>query len=225
MSIGASSPADRDFETERWNMVSEQLAARGIKSEAVLAAFAKVQRELFVPVDVRKFAYDDRPLPIGADQTISQPYIVAVMIEALALDDGAKVLEIGTGSGYAAAILAEIAGRVFSIERIGELADFARANLAAAGYGETVAVRHGDGTDGWPDAAPFDAILVSAGAPEPPQPLIDQLAVGGVLVVPVGRSPTHQKLVRITRTSESETSAETLADVRFVPLYGHHGWH
>lgn len=219
------SPANEDrFIDERRRMVAEQLVARGIRSEPVLQAFRAVPRELFVPSDLAAYAYEDRPLPIPADQTISQPYIVALMVEALGLEKRGKVLEIGTGSGYAAAILARIVDHVFSIERIGELADFARANLAAAGLADAVDVRHADGSDGWPEEAPFDAILVSAGAPEPPQPLVEQLAVGGVLVVPVGRSPTRQKLVRITRTSETRTDRENITDVRFVPLYGHHGW-
>lgn len=211
--------------TMRTTMVAEQLAARDIRSKPVLDAFRTVPRERFVPPDLRTQAYEDRPLPIGSGQTISQPYIVALMVEALDLAGGEKVLEIGTGSGYAAAILAEIAGCVFSIERIGELAAFARENLAATGYADRVKIRHGDGSDGWPEEAPFDAILVSAGAPEAPAPLIAQLADGGVLVAPVGRHPTLQKLLRIRRTSEHETSQETLTDVRFVPLYGHHGWH
>lgn len=213
-----------DMTAARNRMVEVQIAARGVRDANVLDAMRRVPREAFVAPGFEEFAYEDGPLPIGHGQTISQPYIVALMVEALGLEKGGKVLEIGTGSGYAAAILARIVDHVFSIERIGELADFARANLAAAGLADAVDVRHADGSDGWPEEAPFDAILVSAGAPEPPQPLVEQLAVGGVLVVPVGRSPTRQKLVRITRTSETRTDRENITDVRFVPLYGHHGW-
>ena len=207
----------------RERLVREQVAARGVEDLLVLTAMGRVRRELFVPKSLRDDAYKDRPLPIGADQTISQPYIVAFMIEALGLKGGEKVLEIGAGSGYAAAVLAEIAGDVFTIERIGRLAKIAAANLKASGHSR-VHVRHADGTEGWGAEAPFDAILVSAGAPDVPKSLMSQLAVGGHLVVPVGSAQRAQKLLRITRAGEDKYEREYLADVRFVPLVGKEGW-
>ena len=178
---------------------------------------------LFVPQDLSLEAYQDSPLPIGAGQTISQPYIVAFMVEALTLRGGEKVLEIGAGSGYAAAILGQIAKEVFTIERIGQLAEKAASNLTEAGC-MNVHVRHADGTEGWADEAPFDAILVSAGAPDVPKSLMRQLAIGAHMVVPVGRDQRSQELVRITRVDEDEFEREDLADVRFVPLIGKEGW-
>jgi protein-L-isoaspartate(D-aspartate) O-methyltransferase len=207
----------------RARLVAEQLVARGISDPAVLEAMGTVPREKFVPVDRRHLAYADRPLSIGAGQTVSQPYIVAYMIEALQLKGGEKVLEIGAGSGYAAAVLAEIAAHVFTIERIGELAQLAKDNLADAGVNR-VTVRHADGTDGWPEEAPFDAILVSAGAPKVPDTLRHQLKTGGRMVVPVGEDPTDQELIRITRTGEEAFDRTHLTYVRFVPLIGHEGW-
>ena len=204
-------------------MIEQQIYARGVRDEKVLAAFAAVPREDFVPEDLQELAYADRPLPIGEGQTISQPYIVAFMIEALDLAEGAKVLEIGAGSGYAAAVLAQIAGEVFAIERIESLAEQASLNLAKAGI-TNVHIRHADGTRGWAREAPFDAILVSAGAPHVPEDLLTQLAIGGRLVVPVGASQRAQELVRVTRTGEDSYETEELADVRFVPLIGEHGW-
>jgi protein-L-isoaspartate(D-aspartate) O-methyltransferase len=211
------------MEDLREHLVSHQLERRGISDPRVLAAMRAVPRELFVPVHLRDEAYEDEPLPIGSGQTISQPYIVACMIEAMGLGGGEKVLEIGAGSGYAAAVLAQIAASVFTIERIGALAEMARRNVAAAGCGN-VQVRHSDGTLGWPEEAPFDAILVSAGAPDVPQSLVAQLRVGGRLVLPVGPDPRSQVLVRVTRTGEHDTSRETIAQVRFVPLIGEEGW-
>lgn len=208
----------------RDRFVAEQIEARGVADPLVLAALRKVPRENFVPVDQKSLAYEDRPLPIGAGQTISQPYIVAFMVAAMSLRGGEKVLEIGAGSGYAAAVLAEIAKDVFAMERIGELADLAAGNLAAAGY-ENARVRHADGSEGWPEQAPFDAILVSAGAPEVPPALMQQLGVGGRLVVPVGSKPDEQELIRVTRLGEDEFRREDLAGVRFVPLIGKGGWH
>ena len=204
-------------------LVSQQVEGRGVREPLVLAAMRAVPRELFVPKSYRNQAYDDRPLPIGSGQTISQPYIVAFMIEALALRGGEKVLEIGAGSGYAAAVLAEIASEVFTIERIGPLAEQAAVNLANAGC-ENVHVRHSDGTEGWADEAPFDAILVSAGGPNVPKSLMHQLKIGGRMVIPIGGVPRSQELVRVTRVDEDEFEQEDLADVRFVPLIGKEGW-
>jgi protein-L-isoaspartate(D-aspartate) O-methyltransferase len=208
---------------KRLRMVERQIAARGIHDPRVLDAMRRVPREIFVPVDRRDLSYEDRPVSIGAGQTISQPYIVAAMIEALQLKPGEKLLEIGGGSGYASAVAAEIAGQVFSIERIPELAQAAKENLAAAGIGN-VTVRCGDGTEGWQEEQPFDAILVSAGAPEAPQTLLHQLKIGGRMVVPVGNDPTAQDLVRITRTGAETFSRVYLTSVRFVPLIGREGW-
>jgi protein-L-isoaspartate(D-aspartate) O-methyltransferase len=212
-----------DPTTARRRMVAEQIHARGVRDPKVLAAMGRVPRELFVPENVRRHAYEDRPLPIAAGQTISQPYIVAFMIEALALPEGARVLEVGTGSGYAAAVLAEIAAEVVTIERLDELAQAAAHSLAEAGY-RNVTVIHGDGTRGWPEAAPYHAILVSAGGPAVPESLKRQLAMGGRLVVPVGTDPRLQELVRVTRTGDDSYDREDLADVRFVPLIGAEGW-
>jgi protein-L-isoaspartate(D-aspartate) O-methyltransferase len=198
-------------------MVSSQIAARGVRSRKVLDAMRAVPREAFVPEHLRKLAYQDSPLPIGAGQTISQPHVVALMIEALALEGGEKVLEIGGGSGYAAAVLGQIAGQVYSIERIEKLAETARATLESLGC-DNVEMRHGDGTRGCPDQAPFDAIVVAAGAREVPEPLKRQLKTGGRLVIPVGRNDHFQHLVRITRLSANEYAEEDLIPVRFVPL-------
>ena len=207
----------------RQNMVTRQLEGRGIRNSKVLEAMRHVPREDFVAAQDRADAYQDCPLSIGAGQTISQPYIVAYMIEALQLQGGEKVLEIGGGSGYAAAVLAMIAEHVFAIERIPELADIARANLAAAGIGN-VTVRCADGTQGWPEEAPFDAILVSAGAPEVPRRLMDQMRVGARMVIPVGDLPTSQDLIRVIRTTPVAFEREGLTGVRFVPLVGQEGW-
>ena len=219
-------PAEKamtDLTSQRRHMVATQILARGVRDKRVLAAMGKVRREAFVPPNARYLAYADSPLPIACNQTISQPYIVAFMIEALALQGGEKALEIGAGSGYAAAVLAEIAGEVYAIERIGQLAEEAASHLLSEGY-ENVHVRHADGTKGWTEAAPFDAILVSAGAPELPEALARQLAVGGRMVVPVGGDPRAQELIRITRTGTDKFDLEDLADVRFVPLIGEEGW-
>jgi len=207
----------------REEMVTEQILARGVRDKLVLDAMRKVRREAFVPENVQNLAYEDRPLPIAAGQTISQPYIVAYMIEALVLKGGEKVLEIGAGSGYAAAVLAEIAGEVYTIERIDQLAEKAASTLIDEGY-ENVHVLHADGTIGWIEESPFDAILVSAGAPEIPLTLKKQLAIGGKMVIPVGTDPKAQELIRITRVDENEYDYEDLADVRFVPLIGKEGW-
>jgi len=212
-----------DFARLRREMVDKHIRARGVRSEPVLAAMAKVPREAFLPGELHEFAYEDSALPIAAEQTISQPYIVALMLDALALEGGERVLEIGTGSGYAAAVLAEIAGEVFTVERIGQLAEKSAAVLSGLGYGN-VHVMHGDGTRGWPDHAPYDAIVVAAGGPAVPEALRKQLKVGGRLVIPVGEDQRAQELVRVTRISEDEYKTEDLADVRFVPLLGQHGF-
>jgi protein-L-isoaspartate(D-aspartate) O-methyltransferase len=212
-----------DFSNLRANMVERQIAARGIKSHLVLAAMREVPREDFLPEDEHEFAYFDTPLPIADNQTISQPYIVALMIEALELTGGEKVLEIGTGSGYAAAVLSRIARDVYTVERLGSLAEKAAVTLVDHGY-ENVHVLQGDGTRGWPEHAPYDAIIVAAGGPDVPQSLKSQLKVGGRLVIPVGPTPSLQELVRITRVSADEYRTEDLADVRFVPLVGVEGW-
>ncbi len=219
----ATSRHPADPREEREAMVARQIEARGVRSANVLEAMRRVPREAFLPAHLREFAYDDNPLPIGEGQTISQPYIVAMMIEALGLAGGEKVLEIGAGSGYAAAVLAEIAGAVYTIERMESLADRARTVLRSLGY-DNVQVRHGDGTLGWPDAAPFDAIVVAAAGPEVPETLKSQLKVGGRMVIPIGSRPYAQELLRIVRVSETEYASEDLADVRFVPLVGREGW-
>ena len=212
-----------DYAKLRERMVQRQIAGRGVTSEKVLDAMRKVPRERFLPVGQGVWAYDDSPLPIGEGQTISQPYIVAYMAEGLALKGGEKVLEIGTGSGYAAAVLAETASEVYTIERIEGLASMARTVLDDLGY-DNVHVRHGDGTLGWPEQAPFDGIVVAAGGPEIPETLKRQLKVGGRLVIPVGKSKAYQDLVRVTRVEETEFDIEDLVAVRFVPLVGKEGW-
>jgi protein-L-isoaspartate(D-aspartate) O-methyltransferase len=218
-----SSKTTKSFDLLRREMVANNIAARGVRDELVLAAMRKVPRELFLPEKLREFAYEDSPLPIAGDQTISQPYIVAFMAEALTLEGGEKVLEIGAGSGYAAAVISEIAADVYTVERLGQLAEQAAARLADLGYGN-VHVLHGDGTRGWPEHAPYDAIVVAAGGPQVPESLKEQLKIGGRLVIPVGADQRTQELVRITRISKDEYRSEDIADVRFVPLIGEEGW-
>ena len=212
-----------DFVSRRSDMVEHQIAARGVRSKLVLEAMRKVPREEFLPPSLREFAYEDSPLPIAEGQTISQPYIVAFMADALLLKGGEHVLEIGTGSGYAAAVLAEIAANVYSVERIGQLAEKAAVTLTKLGY-DNVHVWHGDGTQGWPEHAPYDAIVVAAGGPRVPKSLQQQLKVGGRLIIPVGTEVRAQELVRVARVSQTEFRREDLADVRFVPLLGKEGW-
>jgi protein-L-isoaspartate(D-aspartate) O-methyltransferase len=209
-------------ESRRQRMVSEQLCRRDIVDPHVLAAFGVVAREQFVPGELSPHAYDDAPLPIGSGQTISQPYVVAVTVQALQLRGHERVLEIGTGSGYAAAIIASLAREVETVERIEELATAAAERLARMGY-TNIHVHHGDGTLGWPPAAPYEAIAVAAGAPRPPRSLLDQLAIGGRLVLPHG-DVDHQRLVRITRRAADQLDEEDLGEVRFVPLLGEQGW-
>ncbi len=215
-------PSD-SFTKRRIAMVREQIAARGVHDARVLEAMKKVPREEFVPEALREEAYDDRPLPIGEGQTISQPYVVGSMTEALRLTGGEKVLEIGTGSGYAAAVLAEIAGEVHTIERIPALAQRAQANLRRLGYSH-VHVIEGDGTLGYAAAAPYDAIVVTADGPRVPPSLKSQLKPGGRLVMPMGEKHWEQMLVRLTVTRDGGETLEKLYPVMFVPLIGAEGW-
>ena len=203
-----------DHARARRRMTESQIRARGVRDAAVLAAMAKVPRHLFVPEAFRAHAYADEPLPIGEGQTISQPYIVAYMTEALGLRAGEKVLEVGTGSGYQTAVLAEIAGTVWTIEIVEDLARRARTILEGLGY-SNISFRLGDGAAGWPEEAPFDAIMVTAAAGRPVDALEGQLAVGGRMIVPVGREAQDLVLVR---RGPSGFSRETLLAVRFVPL-------
>ena len=209
-------PAERA--DERHAMVEKQIAARGVESGPVLEAMRAVPRHRFVPDNHTARAYDDGPLPIGHGQTISQPYMVAAMTEELALEADDKVLEIGTGSGYQAAVLAEIVDTpVRTIEIIGALAQQARDNLDAAGYAN-VTVRHADGFYGWEEHAPFDAIVVTAAANSIPPPLLKQLKPGGRMVIPVGSAFGAQRLLRVTKDESGDTSTKTLMPVRFVPF-------
>ncbi len=210
-----------DFARARERMVARQLRARGIEDEEVLRALGRVPRELFVPEAERRRAYEDAALPIGHDQTISQPYMVAVIVEALAVRPGLRVLDVGAGSGYQAAVLAELGAEVVAIERIPELAEQARANLAATGY-ERVDVVVGDGTLGWAERAPYDGIAVAAAAPALPQTLYEQLRPGGRLVVPVG-GPRAQRLEVIVRSPEGPAVRHSVP-CRFVPLVGAEGY-
>ena len=205
-------------------MVDEQLATRDITDHRVLSAMATVPRHQFVPAPARADAYEDRPLPIGSGQTISQPYIVAFPLQALDLRPGATVLDVGTGSGYQAAVLAEMGATVTSVERVPSLASGARKRLAELGY--SVDVVEGDGSMGWPTGAPYDAIVVAASGPSVPDDLLAQLRVGGRLVMPVGGRHHGQELVRTTRTPEEagQEVREPLLPVSFVPLLGEAGW-
>ena len=204
-----------DFEDERERMVRVQIEARGVRDAAVLAAMRQVARHRFVEEELGATAYEDRPLLIGHGQTISQPYIVAFMTEALRVESGSKVLEIGTGSGYQAAVLAAMGCEVYSIEIVGALAERAAKTLAAQGY--EVSVRAGDGYRGWPEMAPFDAVIVTAAPDHVPQPLVDQLAVGGRMILPVG--DFEQELIVLTRTADG-IERERVLPVRFVPMTG-----
>jgi len=202
-------------------MVEEQLIPRGIRNPRVLDAMRKVQRHEFMPEALRLQAYGDHAMPIGEGQTISQPYIVALMTELLGLKGPERVLEIGTGSGYQAAVLAELCQKVYTVERVKTLADKARQNLDRLGY-RNVAMKVFDGTYGWKDMAPFDAIIVTAASPSVPQPLVEQLKEGGVLVVPVGERMS-QELLSIVKTSTGIRTERSIPCV-FVPLIGNHGW-
>ncbi len=209
-------------EDERARMVRLQLEARDITDVRVLEAMRRVPRERFVPPELARFAYEDEPLPIGFGQTISQPYMVALLCQEASVRPGHRVLDVGTGSGYQAAVLAELGAAVISIERIEGLAEQARRNLAAAGYGEAVEVLVGDGSVGVPERAPFDRILVAAAAPRPPEALLAQLVVGGRLVIPVG-SRWEQWLEVVVATPEGPAVAKSVP-CRFVPLVGAQGY-
>jgi protein-L-isoaspartate(D-aspartate) O-methyltransferase len=207
------------FTVVRQRMVKDQIERRGVKDRRVLRAMEAVPRHLFVPEEFRDRAYDDSPLPIGEGQTISQPYIVAFMTEAIRPAPRDRVLEVGTGSGYQAAVLAGLVSEVFTIEIRPDLAQSARDRLADLGYGN-VTVKAGDGFRGWPEHAPYDAIIVTAAPQDVPAPLIEQLKPGGLLVIPIGpRDSDLQQLVRLTRTAAG-TTRETLLPVRFVPMTG-----
>jgi protein-L-isoaspartate(D-aspartate) O-methyltransferase len=211
-----------DHAAARARMVDMQIARRGITNPHVLVAMREVPRERFVPDDVAEFAYEDSALPIEEAQTISQPYIVALMLEAAGIEPGERVLDVGTGSGYAAAVASRIAARVYTIERHGTLAHIARRRIGLLGY-RNIEFRVGDGTAGWLEAAPFDVIIVAAGGPSVPATLKQQLAVGGRLVIPIG-DERQQTLMMVTRTSQHEFADEDWGDVAFVPLVGAHGW-
>ncbi len=206
------------FSAQREAMVAKQIERRGVKDPRVLAAMRKIPRHEFVPVDTRKNAYDDRPLPIGHGQTISQPYVVAFMTEVLALKSSEKVLEVGTGSGYQAAVLGELAKEVSSIEIVAPLAQRATAVLKKLGY-DNVNVRVGDGYRGWREAAPFDAIIVTCAPDAVPQPLVDQLAEGGRMIIPVGPTGEAGHLV-LLRKSHGKLNQRKILPVRFVPMTG-----
>jgi protein-L-isoaspartate(D-aspartate) O-methyltransferase len=205
----------------RLAMVDGQIVRRGVTDSATLRAMRTVPRHRFVPPSLRALAYEDRPLPIGSGQTISQPYIVAVMTEQLRLTHRSRVLEVGTGSGYQAAVLAEIAAEVYTIEIVAPLADSAKLRLARLGYGR-VHTRTGDGYVGWPEAAPFDAIIVTAAADSVPPPLLRQLRPGGRMVIPVGETNADQVLLVIEKAADGRTMTRSLLPVRFVPLTGRH---
>jgi protein-L-isoaspartate(D-aspartate) O-methyltransferase len=212
-----------DFEKLRNEMVKEQLIKRGIEDNLVLKAFRKVKREKFISDKNKKYAYEDGAHLISAGQTISQPYIVAVMLEALEIKESDKVLEIGTGSGYAAALLAEIAAEVYTIERIEELAVKAENLLRNLDY-QNVKVKLGDGSLGWEEFAPYDAILVSAAAPYVPHKLIEQLSAGGKIIIPVGKRNEVQRLKLLTNKFNGKVKEKDLEYVRFVPLLGEDSW-
>ncbi len=221
----SDAPADSDaaWHELRQQMVDRQIVARGVKAEAVLDAIRAVPRHLFVPEAHRRSAYEDMALPIGEGQTISQPYMVALMTQALGVNAPGRVLEIGTGSGYQCAVLAEMGVEVFTIERIAHLASRVEARICSLEYGDRVHFRVGDGSVGWPEEAPFDAIVVTAGAPSIPPALRDQLAVGGRLVIPVGKHG-YQDLLQLTRAESEKFDERRLCGCTFVPLLGEEGW-
>ena len=211
-----------DWAEARNRMVEAQIARRGVRDPAVLDAMRTVPRESFVAAGFEEFAYEDSALPIAEGQSISQPYIVAAMLEAAELEQGDKVLEIGAGSGYAAALLSRIAAKVYAVERHAALTEAARERLRALGY-HNIELRTGDGSSGWLEAAPFDAIIVSAGVPRVPEALKMQLLLGGRLVIPVG-ALDEQRLIRLTRAGQDVFEQEDFGGVRFVKLIGTSGW-
>lgn len=210
-----------NYEKERNRMVDEQIVGRGVKDERVLAVMRKIPRHEFLPEAIRGMAYTDNALPLGEGQTMSQPYMVALMTEFLGLKGPERVLEIGTGSGYQAAVLAELCEKVYTIERIKSLADKARATLDRLGY-KSVAIKLYDGTYGWKEMAPFDAIVVTAGSPDIPAPLVEQLKEGGRIVIPVG-DRYGQELITVVKIAEGMITRRSIPCV-FVPLIGNHGW-
>jgi protein-L-isoaspartate(D-aspartate) O-methyltransferase len=223
MAQGRSARQVDHLAAERDRMVALQIAGRGVTDQRVLDAMRQVPREYFVAPGLAEFAYEDNPLPIEQGQTISQPYIVALMIEAAEVEPGDKVLDVGTGSGYAAAVLSRIAAKVYTIERHPELVQSAKKRFAALGY-SNIDLRAGDGTLGWPEAAPFDAIVVAAGGPEVPETLRRQLKIGGRMVIPIGTLGREQHLVKVVRESEHDFREEDFGLVMFVPLIGAEGW-
>ncbi|MFP5329334.1 MAG: protein-L-isoaspartate(D-aspartate) O-methyltransferase [Alphaproteobacteria bacterium] len=212
-----------DFAAEREAMVQRQIASRGITDPTILEAFRCVPREQFLSEEYRDLAYGDHPLPIEAGQTISQPYIVALMIKAAEIKPGDRVLEVGAGSGYAAAVMSRIASEVIAIERQGELVEIASERMRGLGY-DNVRIVEGDGTRGWPEEAPYDAIVAAASGSHVPPPWVEQLAEGGRIVMPVGDPSWVQKLVKVTRGPAGKLITEDLGAVRFVPLIGEEGW-
>lgn len=216
-------PEAMDFTRSRQRMVEQQLAARGIRDRRVLDAMRQVPRELFIATELAAFAYQDSPVAIGERQTISQPYVVALMLEAAAITAQDKVLEIGAGSGYVAALIGHMARRVFAIERHATLAAQAARRLRQLGY-DDAQILCADGTEGLASAAPFDVIIVSAGSSTIPEPLKQQLAIGGRLLIPVACDGYGQMLTKLTRQGEDAFESERLVPVSFVPLIGRHGW-
>jgi len=212
-----------DFSREREAMVERQLKRRGITEQHILDAFLEVPREAFIAGNNVHLAYGDHPLPIEAGQTISQPYIVALMIQAAGIKPGDGVLEVGAGSGYAAAVISRIAGKVIGIERQHELVEIARERLQRLGY-DNVEIVEGDGTKGWRDGAPYDAILAAASGSHVPRPLVEQLAPGGRIVMPIGDPGWVQQLVKVTKNDDGTLVQQDLGGVRFVPLIGEEGW-
>jgi protein-L-isoaspartate(D-aspartate) O-methyltransferase len=212
-----------DYAAEREAMVERQLKRRGITEKLILDAFLEVPRECFVSEEYAHLAYGDHPLPIEANQTISQPYIVALMIQAAGIGLRDKVLEVGAGSGYAAAVISRIAGQVIAIERQHDLVEVARERLKRLGF-DNVDIVEGDGTKGCPDQAPFDAILAAASGSHVPKPLLDQLAPDGRIVMPIGSPGWAQELVKVTKRPDGTVARENLGGVRFVPLIGEEGW-
>jgi protein-L-isoaspartate(D-aspartate) O-methyltransferase len=212
-----------DFATEREEMVERHLRRRGIGEQPILDAFLAVPREQFVAPDLAYLAYGDHPLPIAAGQTISQPFIVALMIQAAGVKAGDRVLEVGAGSGFAAAVLSRIAASVVAVERQPELVEIAAKRLARLGF-DNVTIAQGDGTTGWPAEAPYDAILVAASGSHVPPALVEQLRVGGRIVMPLGGPGGSQDLVRVTKLADGSVEQDSLGGVRFVPLIGAAGW-